>query len=657
MKISKFVTIFVLAIVAASGLSVGFPALSHKASAAACDPPSIMFGRWRWCGYFYNRYDDEGPQVRIGGVPAGVNNAQDFINLIEGDYASGDTQKITAAVFVVREMIGYGTPTPPCALGLCKGLTAAMINEFEDRVKSYANTAENGSVSTGSNGSIQWFHSDYMHCGDYNTYYQNVYHDIAPFIINSTNTPECNDSGVRFDHIIFYDRSGNVLWKIRRPCMNPIGEINPLAAAPPQWQLTSSITATSGGTPLTSGSYVQAGDPITFTYRVNNSKPDTATGISCQAHANSASGWIPVPAPQTTGPAPPGVTCASSYTAGSHTLGTETVASATNDTSVCRSLIISPSTPSGDSSAVEVCVYVSSRPYFRVYGGDVSAGNPQPSACTTTTQAGIVGWSKDLATHSGAGTKYAALAIDDIYDFATNLGNAPGTATVPSGLAFSNTGATGDTYGGNFGALPCITDYYAMKTSTGGNFTGGNVSSLGTNTYTATGPITITGNINPNQRTVLYVNGDVTINGSGITYPGSWNVNNMPMFQLIVSGNIYIDDGVTQLDGLYVAQTGAANTGIIYTCTNNGIPYTVNTSGTFNTPCQNKLTVNGAFIAKQVQFLRTKGTVKQSVTGEASTSANQAETFNYTPAVWMAQPPNAATQAKYDSITSLPPIL
>jgi len=655
MKINKIVTVIALAAVVASGLSVGFPALSHKATAAACDPPSIMFGRWRWCGYFYNKYDDEGPQVRNAGVPAGVNTAQDFINLVEGDYASGDTQKITEAVFVVREMIGYGTPTPPCALGLCKGLTSAMIKEFEDRVKSYANTSENGSVSVGSNGSIQWFHSDYMHCGDFNTYYQNAWHDIAPFIINKSNTPDCNDSSVRFDHIIFYDKSGNPLWKIRRPCMNPIGEIKPLAAAPPQWALTSSITATSGGTPLTSGSYVQSGDPITFTYRVNNSKTDTATGISCQAHVNSANGWIPVPAPpQTTGPTPPGVTCKSSFPPGNSTLGTETIASAPNDRSVCRSLIVSPSTPAGGTSAVEVCVYVSSRPYYRVYGGDVSAGNPQPSACSTTTQAGIVGWSKDLVSHSGAGTKYGALAINKIYDFATNLGNAAGPATVPSGLAFSNTGASGDTYGGSFGTLPCMTDYYAA--ATGPSWGGGNVSALGTGTFKATGPISISGNINPNQRTVLYVNGDVTINGN-ITYPGSWNINSLPMFQLIVSGNIYIDKGVTQLDGMYVAQTGAPNTGIIYTCTDLSTPYTVNTSGTFNTPCQNKLTVNGAFIAKQVQLLRTKGTVKQSTAGEASNSVNQAETFNYTPAVWMASPPNAATQAKYDSITSLPPIL
>ncbi|HSX34900.1 MAG TPA: hypothetical protein VLF62_04620 [Candidatus Saccharimonadales bacterium] len=655
MKISKLVNIFAMAVIVGASLGAALPAFSNNAAAAGCDPPSIMFGRYRWCGYFYNKFEDHGDQVRDAGVPAGVNNVQDFINLIENDYKSGDVQKVTGAVFVVREMIGVALPSPPCALGTCKGITAAQFKEFEDRLKSYGNTSQNGTVSTGSNGRIEWFHSDYMHCGDFNTYYQNTYHDIAPYIINDSNTPQCNDTGVRYDHIMIYNKAGGLLWKIRRPCMNPIGTIKPLTAAPDEWALTSSITATSGATPLTSGTYVQAGDPITFTYRVNNSKADTATGVSCQAHANNSSGWKAVPAPETTGPTPPGVTCKSSFPAGASTLGTETIASAPNDTSVCRSLIVSPSTPSGGTSAVEVCVYVSSRPYFRVYGGDVSAGNPQSNACTATSHAGLVSWSKDLTSYAGAGTRYAALAMDKIYDFSTNMGNAAGTATTPSGLAFSNTGATGDTFGGNFGSLPCMTDFYAMKG--GASFGGGNVSSLGTGTYTASGPITINGNINPNQRTVLYVNGDVTIGGN-ITYPGSWNLTSMPMFQLVVSGNIYIDKGVTQLDGMYVAQANATpGTGTIYTCTNLATPYTVNTSGTFNVPCSNKLTVNGAFIAKQVQLLRTKGTVKQSATGEASSSANQAEVFNYTPAVWMVSPPNAASQAKYDSITSLPPIL
>jgi hypothetical protein len=641
----------------AGALSVSAPSLIKMTSAqSACDPPSIMFGRWRWCGYFFNRFESSGVEVRLAGVPGSVNNVNDWYNLIWGDYNSGNTQRRTAAAFVVREMIGQPLPTPPCAG--CITVPAAQWTEFRNRLNAYASTSENGSVSRGPNGRIAWFVSDYMHCGDYNTYYQDTQHDIAPYIINSTNTPQCNQTGTRYDHIFIYDEAGNVIWRIRRPCMNPLGTIRPLDPAPPPYNLTANITPTTNGSPLTSGSFVEPGDQVSFQFSVGNSLGGTATGVSCQAHANNHAGWRAVPSPaETTGPNPPGVTCRSTFGPGNTVLGTESIAAAANDTSICRSLILSPSTPTGGTASREVCVYVSSRPYFRVYGGDVSAGNPQHNACTTVTRAGIVGWSRDLTNYSGAGTRYAAMAIDAIYDYATNLGNPAGAATTPSGLAFANTGASGHRYGGSFGSLPCMPNYAASPS--GATWAGGNVNALTTGTRQATGPISITGNVNPNNRITVFVNGNVTITGTGIRYPGSWNLSTMPLFQLVVNGNIYIDRGVTQLDGIYIAQsTGAANTGIIYTCTNGSTPYTVSSAGTFNNDCNdNTLVVNGAFVAKQVQFMRTRGTVKQSSPGEAIGNTNQAEVFNYNPAVWMVQPPSAPSQGKYDSITSLPPIL
>src|ERR1700733_6415996 len=92
--------------IASSSLGLALPQLMGQAAAAGCEAPSIMFGRWKWCGYFFNKFIDEGDPVRTGGVPASVNNATDFINLVEGDYASGDAKKITEAAFIVREMIG-----------------------------------------------------------------------------------------------------------------------------------------------------------------------------------------------------------------------------------------------------------------------------------------------------------------------------------------------------------------------------------------------------------------------------------------------------------------------------------------------------------------------------------------------------------------------
>lgn len=271
--------IVVLALAGLGSIAAAVIPPAHDAKAAGCTSPSIVFGRWRWCGYFYNKFEDTGLNVRDAGVPSSVNTAQEFINLVEGDYSSGDTHKITEAVFVVRTMIGDPLPSPPCALGTCKSLSGAQITEFEKRVKAYGNISENGTTSTGSNGSISWWHMDYMHCNTDNTYYQDGYHDIAPYIISKTNTPECDNSGVQFDHIIFYDKSGNVLWKIRRLCMNPLGTIKPLAAAP-SYNLT--------GASSVSDTTVIPGQTITFTHKVTNSGPDTAPGVRYTVYHNGA---------------------------------------------------------------------------------------------------------------------------------------------------------------------------------------------------------------------------------------------------------------------------------------------------------------------------------------------------------------------------------
>jgi hypothetical protein len=649
----RLVLFAAVVIVAGSSLGVALPQLAQHASAAGCQSPALMFGRWKWCGYFYNKFEDSGTPVRLAGVPSSVNTAQDFINLVTADYLSFDTQKITEAVFIVRTMIGDPLPNPPCALGTCKTLSNAQLTDFANRVKGYASTNETGSQSFGPSGRIDWFKSDYMHCGMSNSYYQPTYHDIAPYVINSANTPECNNTGIKFDHIIFYNSSGAELWRIRRLCMNPLGTIKALAAPPASFALTSGITITSGGSPLPAGSFVEPGDQVSFSYNVNNSQAGTASGITCTLHSNNYSGYDTT-AP--TGGAPAGVTCRSTFGPGNTNLGTENIASAPNDNSLCRSLTVSPSSSSGGTSTASVCVFVASKPYFRAYGGDVSAGNPQSSACTTVTKAGIVSWTKGSAgAYAGASTQYAALALDTIYDFATSVGNGAGAAAPPTGLSFASTTASGpDNFGGMFGngSLQCMPDYYAS--ASGGTLPSPNLAIDPTGTYTENSPYTISGGLlTAPARIALYVNGDLTIN-NGITYPATWTSADPPLVMVVVKGNIYINQNVHQLDGLYVAQGGT-----IYTCTNGGVPYNPGsiTNGTFNGPCNQKLVVHGAFVAQQIQLLRTNGSLKQSNATETATGGFQAETFDYSPSLWMALPPNVPTVSDYDSITSLPPIL
>jgi hypothetical protein len=302
---------------------------------------------------------------------------------------------------------------------------------------------------------------------------------------------------------------------------------------------------------------------------------------------------------------------------------------------------------------------------LRVYGGDVSAGNGQPTTCASSTSA-VVSWNKESPNFGGAGAQYAVKAIGQIKDFATALGNTAGAAATGKGLAFANTTASGSSiFGGSFGSLPCISDYYGRSTQTpttplpSTNL--GNASLAGAHSFTVNGPTTLSGTLAGSQRTVVYVNGDVLITND-IAFPASWTSATTPMFELVARGNIYISQNVTRLDGVYVAQptNPAASNGIIFTCANAALPPIAvsSTDASVYTKCKNKLTINGSFIARQVQFLRTNGTRSQANPGDLSTSANVAEVFNFSPAIWMAQPPLPSGSAgQYDAITSLPPVL
>ncbi len=659
--VRRLLVFLVAALVAVSALGVALPSLAQNAAAGTvgtCKPPPIMFGRNEWCGYFSNTYEDFGPNVRAAGVPASVNTAQAFITMIEGDYKSGNRQRITEGAFVIRIVIGAPLPAPPLSTGAARTVTAAQILDFEGRVKSYANASENGSQSFGQNGHIDWFHSDYMHCGDYNSIYQVNRNDIAPFIISPGNTTGgCGSATARYDHIEFFDKSGNLLWKARRLCLNPMGTIKPLSkpAAVPSYNVTPSITISQNGGPLPNSSYVDAGSSITFGYSVSNSTPSTATGIACNMYANIFPGFHTIPSPaDSSGGTPVGPACTGTFSPGTTNLGNETVNNVPANSSVCRSLYVNPSKPSGGPLGYEACVYVTARPYFRVYGGDLSAGNPQPGSCGSAIKAGIVGWNTEAAGgYGGAGVQYAALALDKIYDVATNLGNASSAVSAPSGLAFANTATSAPgSFGGNFGAspvLPCMPDYYGTPSGTGLPASHPLASLNGP--YVATGPVTF-GNdtLAAGQKTIIYVNGDVVINGN-ITYLSNWTVNKIPLLEVIAKGNIYIDGGVKQLDGTYIAQGGT-----IYTCAAGTTPVAPSSSSFFSS-CNNRLVVNGAFIAQQVQLLRTNGSLGGSSATEPNTSTNISETFNYGPAFWIPQPTLGPTSTDYDSITSLPPIL
>jgi hypothetical protein len=335
-------------------------------------------------------------------------------------------------------------------------------------------------------------------------------------------------------------------------------------------------------------------------------------------------------------------------------------------------------TPAADADCPAITFKIASKPYFRVYGGDVLAGagqfysptcdrydgsSPPPPAAT------IEGWNKNNASSSdygGAGVQIAAQALGAIDGFASSF--FAGAGAPPLASSFANSGVPG-AFGGSFGTSLCSADHYdttrisAATDVTPGSFdpgaaAGGDYRVLGGDLTISAGTLSA-----GKQQTIFVEDGDVTIEGD-IKYDTAapWaSPNEVPSFQLIVRGDIIIAPGVTQLDGVYIAQpspspSGPVGGGTIYTCKSAG--GSTSPSAIIYPACNAKLTVNGAFIAHSIRLLRTEGLLHHGATDEASTTGNIAEVFNFTPELFI-RPPGAADDGgyDYDSITSLPPVL
>jgi hypothetical protein len=431
------------------------------------------------------------------------------------------------------------------------------------------------------------------------------------------------------------------------------------------------VSINGGATP---GSTAEEGDSITFTYIVTNNGSTQSLPTTCTSTGQTYTGYQG--APGAMGPQPP-IVCATFPYNSSTTVKTETFV-AVGNTTICRNLTVNPSThnvPPVPATSPTTCAYVANKPYVKVFGGDVSSGSGLVNAsgsCTNNANATIIGWNKrndGPNPWAGAGSQYAALALNAVRDFGTT--QLSGGAPAPSGLAFANSGITaaqqnGGTFGRPLGAMGCMPDYFATRPS-GATVIGTtvNLNALASNTaYTTSGNTTIgAANFGPGKRVVLFVDGDAYINGN-ITYTGNWSPSNVPLFELVVRGNLFIAPNVSQLDGVYIAQRRTDGTkGYLYTCTvpPPGNPFVAAPldGNLFNLCDDNRLTVNGPVMASRVYLMRTLGTLRQSTTGEVRTASNAAEIFNYNAATWIAQPTGIvnASPDEYDSITSLPPIL
>ena len=353
------------------------------------------------------------------------------------------------------------------------------------------------------------------------------------------------------------------------------------------------------------------------------------------------------------------------------------------------------------------------RPYFKAYGADTFSGggfNSGPSSCNPSDSSyqapdysgpsnlykgGVMGFGTYDANSQkakGAGSEFGALALG-IIEGSSGAGEPYGFSTGTTGYnktSFANKSTiTANNFWGGFleGTVRqthCIPDYFGTKQSSPQTIVSANdVAALNSGQYLINGSgitnVAAASPIAAGKKITLFVSGDVFIS-SNITY-GAHNVDNVPKFTLVVKGNIYIANDVGQLDGLYIAQPapgpelcvdpgpgddpndpkfGCKSTfegGIIWTCHTNSTdpPTDVYVSAA----CRNKLTINGSFIAKKVNLVRSSGDVNSAIPGETASSGNIAEVFNFTPEMVVGggffNSAGAATN-KIQSLISLPPV-
>jgi hypothetical protein len=302
-------------------------------------------------------------------------------------------------------------------------------------------------------------------------------------------------------------------------------------------------------------------------------------------------------------------------------------------------------------------------PFFSVQGGDIMAGARFGGSGACPAAADIKATNLGTAgtpNYFGAGSEAGAWATGTLTNFVSGLGLGGGaTSQAGSGLSFANTVGTGGTnYGGQYGtcSLPDVADY--MSQAIGGAWPGwGSVGGAGTHNYSASGLLTLSGpaNLQPGTTVNLYVNGNVYIK-SDILY-ASYPFGYAPRFNLYVAGNIYIDPAVQELHGVYVAQTSGGAGGNIDTCAtvSGGVVTTVQSYAT----CKQKpLQVVGSVAAQgKLQLTRTLGNIVPVAAfgGQPAAAAVPAETFQYSPELWMSAKSNTTLDTQ--AYTSLPPVL
>ncbi|CAN5697378.1 hypothetical protein BH23PAT2_BH23PAT2_03090 [soil metagenome] len=332
-------------------------------------------------------------------------------------------------------------------------------------------------------------------------------------------------------------------------------------------------------------------------------------------------------------------------------------------------------------------IEVFDKPYVAAFGADVIAGGGFEGMCggEGISGEGIISAFFDQSFGRGSGAQFAALAIGDIDRFASAKMRSTSSPPSPNkGLTFANTSSEPSspattTFGGGYPRSHCIHDYYGQRPdgiSSIANFN----QEMADNS--PSGPYKINSsnlavqatNVPRGKSFALYKDGNLSIrNNVTFAESESWaSVSEIQSLYVIVKGNIYINNDVTQLDGVYIAQPNDdGSDGKIFTCASSGgTPRPLNQI--YNL-CTNPLQVNGSLIANTIIFNRYAGSsLRYGNQNEHPLAADKiceesyvrpvcaAETINYSPEIYLSRPELpfsiAPGQGRYDAITNLTPI-
>jgi hypothetical protein len=355
---------------------------------------------------------------------------------------------------------------------------------------------------------------------------------------------------------------------------------------------------------------------------------------------------------------------------------------------------------SGSDTASGSCNKINNLPYLRTYGADIVAGGGFINSTCGASTSGIFAFMRPLSeqtsasNRSGSGTQLAAMALGTISGFTSaSLRTNPPASNAGNGLTFAHGSTAPDQFsmdavlgGGMSGNGWCAPDYYAdtqfsdsdprktVSTTLGAI----SLAALPTNQQTRrdinNGKIRVTGTNNYNIRHTVYVDGDVYLLNDIAYTPTYADIGSIPNFTLIVKGNIYIDNRVRRIDGLYIAQPrNDGSKGRIYTCAREGgaiADSAVLSPSEVYTYCggdgtDRRLIVNGALVANRIVFNRAAFSLRDSRYQEGpympNTDSHAAEIVNFSPEMFLGppvfRPTGSQTSGDYDYIATLPPIL